>query len=53
MKKSELRKRTITAGILLPAVILMIFYSQLIFILLLFLVLFFSFKEWFFLNKKK
>ena len=53
MKKFELRRRTITAGILLPAVILMIFYSQLIFILLLFLVLFFSFKEWFFLNKKK
>ena len=53
MKKSELKKRTITAVMLLPVVISMIFYSKIIFILLLFLVLFFSFKEWFFLNRKK
>jgi len=53
MIKTELKKRIITSGILLPTVILMIFYSQFIFIFLLFLILLFSFKEWFYLNKKK
>ena len=53
MKKSELKKRLLTSVILLPSVSLIIFYSQSIFIFLLFIILFFSFKEWFYLNKKK
>ena len=53
MKKSELKKRLLTSAILLPSVSLIIFYSQSIFIFLLFIILFFSFKEWFYLNKKK
>ena len=53
MKKSEFKKRLLTSIILLPTVSLIIFYSQYLFAFLLFIILIFSFKEWFFLNKKK
>ena len=49
---TELQKRVITAVILLPVVIFTIIFNQHLFNLLLLLVLFFSFTEWFKLNKK-
>ena len=49
---TELQKRVITAVILLPVVIFTIIFSQHFFNLLLLLALFFSFIEWFKLNKK-
>tara|TARA_Y100000590_G_scaffold415073_1_gene512524 strand:+ start:375 stop:1037 length:663 start_codon:yes stop_codon:yes gene_type:complete len=53
MIKQELHKRILTTAILLPIVILMVLYNQASFNLLLILVLFFSFYEWYSLNKKK
>ena len=49
---TELQKRVTTAVILLPVVIFTIIFNQHLFNLLLLLVLFFSFTEWFKLNKK-
>ena len=49
---TELQKRVTTAVILLPVVIFAIIFNQHLFNLLLLLVLFFSFIEWFKLNKK-
>ena len=49
---TELQKRVTTALILLPVVIFTIIFNQHLFNLLLLLVLFFSFSEWFKLNKK-
>ena len=49
---TELQKRVTSAVILLPVVIFTIIFSQHFFNLLLLLVLFFSFTEWFKLNKK-
>ena len=51
--KSEFKKRLLTSIILLPAVSLIIFYNQHLFIFLLIVILFFSSKEWFCLNKNK
>ena len=49
---TELQKRVTSAVILLPVVIFAIIFSQHLFYLLLLLALFFSFIEWFKLNKK-
>ena len=49
---TELQKRVTSAAILLPVVIFTIIFSQHLFNLLLLLALFFSFIEWFKLNKK-
>ena len=49
---TELQKRVTSAVILLPVVIFTIIFSQHLFNLLLLLTLFFSFTEWFKLNKK-
>ena len=49
---TELQKRVTSAAILLPVVIFTIIFSQHFFNLLLLLALFFSFIEWFKLNKK-
>ena len=49
---TELQKRVASAAILLPVVIFTIIFNQHLFNLLLLLVLFFSFTEWFTLNKK-
>ena len=49
---TELQKRVTSAVILLPVVIFAIIFSQHLFNLLLLLTLFFSFTEWFKLNKK-
>ena len=49
---TELQKRVTTAVILLPIIIFTIIFNQHLFNLLLLLVLFFSFTEWFTLNKK-
>ena len=49
---TELQKRVTSAVILLPVVIFAIIFSQHLFNLLLLLALFFSFIEWFKLNKK-
>ena len=49
---TELQKRVTTAVILLPVVIFTIIFNKHLFNLLLLLVLFFSFTEWFKLNKK-
>ena len=49
---TELQKRVTSAVILLPVVIFTIIFSQHLFNLLLLLALFFSFIEWFKLNKK-
>ena len=49
---TELQKRVTTAVILLPVIIFTIIFNRHLFSLLLLLVLFFSFTEWFTLNKK-
>ena len=53
MINKELYKRIITTAVLLPIVIFMILYNQTLFHLLLILVLFFSYYEWYNFNKKK
>ena len=49
---TELQKRIMTAAVLLPIIIFAIIVNQYLFNLLLLSVLFFSFNEWFKLNKK-
>tara|TARA_B100001123_G_scaffold383759_1_gene455976 strand:+ start:5340 stop:6002 length:663 start_codon:yes stop_codon:yes gene_type:complete len=53
MNLTELQKRFLTALFLIPFAIFMISYSKKIFLIFLLSVLFFSFYEWFKLNKKK
>ena len=51
MSFTELQKRVLTALILLPIVVFVILFNQLLFALLLILIFFLSFYEWFNLNK--
>ena len=53
MNLTELQKRFLTALFLIPFAIFMISYSKKIFLIFLLSFLFFSFYEWFKLNKKK
>ena len=53
MISTELKKRFITSIVLLPIGLFIIIYSRILFLLLLIFITFFSFQEWFNLNKKK